>query len=443
MVNIKSKNQRQHNHYPVSFISSVKITFWFFYELISNIPALYSMNRFYKTRKTNPSRPNVALIGDNLDEVNGIALSTRSFVRAMHRKNRPVFLIGVAFHNKPARMETAHGGNIIMLPARCSMEQVGYQGSESAIPNISLMLRLLKRYPIDLIELESPGGVGMLILLTARIIGIKTVTHYRTDLPAYFKKLIHNRLGRSALKTWVTCFTRYGGPVIVPSNAFKKKIIDMGVPAKNIFKLPRGVHATMFHPDKKNNGAWERFTSDLPGTRIIYMGRISREKNLSILVEALPRLLEMRNEINLTLVGEGPYRKEMESRLKPTGKVGFTGVLRGNDLAGVLAAADIMVFPSTTDTFGNTVIEALGCGVPCIVSDEGGPQEIIENHKSGLIFHADDVQDFIEKLLFLVDNPDKLEEFKVEARQRALKFTYENSIDKFWEFYCRMVSSNS
>jgi glycosyltransferase involved in cell wall biosynthesis len=435
-VNSKLKNQRK--HYQTSFLSCLKILFWFLFEFTTHIPELYSPRLFYKKRKKNLSNPSVALAGDNLDEVNGIALHTRTLVRTFRRMDKPVYLVGVAFHTKKPRMEVPTG-SIFMVPGRCSMDLPGYQSIEIAVPRIELLLRLLKKYPLDLIEIETPNPVGLAGLIIGKLLGIKTVSHYRTDLPSYFKILIKSKAGVWWATQWVKTFTRFGGPIIVPSEAFKKKVNQMGVPERRIYKLPRGVALNMFHPDKKSEEAWIKFASGLSGTRIVYMGRISREKNLQLLADAFPRLLEQRPEAGLVVIGDGPYLEEMKQCLSNTDRAVFTGVLRGHDLAGVMASADIMVFPSTTDTFGNTVLEALASGIPSIVSDQGGPQEIIEEGKSGLIFKGNDIGDFLAKIIYLIDHPEILQKFKLEARNRALQFTHEKSAERFWEFYCSIL----
>jgi glycosyltransferase involved in cell wall biosynthesis len=382
------------------------------------------------------------MVGDNLDEVNGIAINSRTLVRTLNKLGKKAYLIGIAHHTRQPRIEVK-GKCILMMEGRCSIEQVSYEGSENAIPRLALLLRLLKRYPLDLVELETPGGVAFLTLIAANIIGIPVITHYRTDMLAYISLLVKNRLGAHTLKIWITAMTRFGGSVIVPSEAFKKKVNKMGVPMSRIHKLPRGVDLDMFHPNKSGNGAWQKWSANHPGIRLLYLGRISREKNLPFLVDAFPFLLKKSPAISLIVVGDGPYLKEMKARLQSTGKVIFTGYLRGQDLAGVLASADIMVFPSTTDTFGNCVVEALASGVPCIVSNRGGPNEIVEDGKSGLVFRADDRADLIDKISRLADNPAMIAQFKKAARERALQFNYPNSAEKFWDFFIRHIESFS
>ncbi len=400
-----------------------------------------SLRFYYKRRKTVPRNPSVALVGDNLDEVNGIALHSRTLVRTLRKSNHNVYLIGIAFHSKKPRFESKKGF-IFMMPGRCSMERPGYKGSEDAVPRLALMIRLLRRYPIDLMEFETPSIGVLLALIVAKVAGIRTISHYRTDVISYTRMLLSNKLGVWVLHLFVKGIVRFSDQVIVPSNAFKPKVEYLGVPAHKIHKLPRGVDLKFFHPDKKNTHSWEELGLFKNGIRLLYVGRVSREKNLELLARAFINLEDLIPDICLTVVGDGPFLEPMKSLFKPDDRVHFTGVLRGQALSGVIAAADIMVFPSTTDTFGNTVIEALASGIPCIVSDQGGPQEIIEHNKSGLRFLTAIPGQLEECIRTLAEDTQKLASFKLEARQRSLNFTHAHSADKFWEFYCLQTQGN-
>ena len=117
--------------------------------------------------------------------------------------------------------------------------------------------------------------------------------------------------------------------------------------------------------------------------------------------------------------------------------VHFTGVVHGESLAGLFASADMFVFPSLTDTFGNSVVESLASGVPCITSDEGGPREIIVDGECGLVFEHAVPGDLEAKVLALALDPPRLLAFKAKARERAMLFTYDRSADAFWDFYTR------
>jgi len=432
MSNTLNRNKR--THYKVNAFTIVIMLLIFHLEILLHLPQLLVLRKIYKQRNPNPDNLSVALIGDNLDEVNGIALHSRALVRTLRKKNRKVFLVGAAFRDKKARMEM-RGGSIIMIPGKASMDMPGYEGSEVTIPKIGLMLRLLKRYPVDLFEFETPNTMGWMGMWIGKIVGIKTISHYRTDLITYIEMLLESKLAIFLNHTIIRVFTLLTTPVIVPSLAFKPIVENLGISPHKIHHLPRGVDSIMFHPHKKNNGAWERLTPNYKGFRLIYVGRISTEKNLPWVVDLYTRLTKIIPQISFTIVGEGPYLEQLKNSLEPLPGIFFTGTLRGQDLAGVFASADLLIFPSTTDTFGNSVIEAIASGIPCVVSNKGGPQEIIEDNKSGIIIDPENMQESIDKISALIRDDSRMEKFKKSARERSLQFSQEYSADKFWEFY--------
>ncbi len=123
------------------------------------------------------------------------------------------------------------------------------------------------------------------------------------------------------------------------------------------------------------------------GLKYLYVGRVSREKNLHVLLDAFRMMSSNGRPADLVVVGDGPDRVQLEKRYGDD-HTRFTGFLHGEDLAMAYAAADVFVFPSATDTFGNVVLEAQASGLPVIVSDQGGPPEIVAAHASGLVVPA-------------------------------------------------------
>lgn len=405
------------------------------YELIANVPALFRLRAWYRQVKAEPrAEPVVACVGENMDEVNGIALSSRIMLREMRKKGRAVYIFGSAFHLKPPRVE-GPDGSVIMAPGRFSMDQAGYPNSEVAMLELGSFIAFLRDRHVDVIEFQTPGPVSVQCLIAAKAAGIKTLSHYRTDILTYSRLLVKNRFGVWFINTWTVLMTRWMGPVVVPSDAYRAKVGEMGIPAHRIHKLPRGVDFANFHPDKAANGAWKRLGLPDTGCRLIYVGRVSKEKNLDAIADAWDSLEQKVPGINLTVIGEGPYRKGLEARFAGRNGVRFTGVIQGDDLAGVFASADLLVFPSLTDTFGNSVVEALASGIPAITSNEGGPREIIVDGECGLVFDPAKPGDLEAKVLSLAGDPERLKAFKSKARERALHFTYDHSADAFWDFY--------
>jgi glycosyltransferase involved in cell wall biosynthesis len=128
-------------------------------------------------------------------------------------------------------------------------------------------------------------------------------------------------------------------------------------------------------------------------------------------------------------VGDGPYSQAL-SEILP--EACFTGYLRGEQLAAAYASADIFVFPSTTDTFGNVIIEAQASGVPVVVSDSGGPKELVEDNANGLVTKSHDVDDFARAIRTLVCDPALRRRMGERARESVVNRTWPSAFRNFW-----------
>ena len=132
---------------------------------------------------------------------------------------------------------------------------------------------------------------------------------------------------------------------------------------------------------------------------------------------------------SLAFVGDGPYAKELRVLLPDAL---FTGYLAGIELARAFASSDVFLFPSTTDTFGNVILEALASGVPCIVSDQGGPKDLIVNGRTGLVTRARDVEDFTNAVARLVGDTALRETMRTEAHRAVQDRDWAEAGRRFW-----------
>jgi glycosyltransferase involved in cell wall biosynthesis len=186
--------------------------------------------------------------------------------------------------------------------------------------------------------------------------------------------------------------------------------------------LPRGIDSVLFHPGKRNDDFWTKRGAVSGALVMLYVGRVSKEKDLDMIPD-LMRGLCGRNVV-LAVVGDGPYRQELETLLP---EALFTGVLQGEELAAAYASADLFVFPSTTDTYGNVVAEALASGLPCVVSSAGGPAGLVKDGVTGFITAARDQKDFAGKVLSLVESPGKLKEMRLKVLNERIVQTWEEA----------------
>ena len=161
---------------------------------------------------------------------------------------------------------------------------------------------------------------------------------------------------------------------------------------------------------------------------------MSKEKDLDLLGQAFIRLSREFPTATLTVIGDGPYLPELRELLRGTPTI-FTGYQEGETLAGLFASCDLFVFPSTTDTFGNVVLEAQASGLPIIVTDQGGPAENIVHGVTGRVVRAKDAEALYRAMAELLADPAKLRSMGVAAREYAAGRSIEQAFEDYWDMY--------
>jgi glycosyltransferase involved in cell wall biosynthesis len=291
------------------------------------------------------------------------------------------------------------------------------------------MLDYIQRERFTEIIISTPGPIGLTALLAAKMLNLQTSGIYHTDFPQYVRILTEDSFLESV--TWRYMHWFYGqlDTVFVNSEEYRESWIKRGFDPAKLRIFPRGLDTELFHPTRRDPAFFETFGATNGQVRLLYVGRVSREKDLDLLAQAYRRLRDEGLSIQLVVVGHGPYSKAFSESLP---EAIFTGYLRGKDLAAAYASADVFVFPSTTDTFGNVIIEAQASGVPVVVSDSGGPKELVENNANGLITKSHDLDDFTRAVRSLVIDPKLRKQMGQHARQSVIDRTWPSAFRQFW-----------
>jgi glycosyltransferase involved in cell wall biosynthesis len=260
---------------------------------------------------------------------------------------------------------------------------------------------------------------------------------YHTAIPQYAHILTGDYAIEELVWKYTTWFYDQLNLILVPSASTERELIGKGIDPGKICLFPRGVDAARFHPSKRNvNFLKERFNAG-DGPKILYVGRISKEKDLHVLAQAFRSLTQTHPDVELMLVGDGPYLKELQELLAGTPSI-FTGYRDGEELATIYASCDLFAFPSATDTFGNVVLEAQASGLPVIVSDSGGPQENMIPHKTGHVVQVGDSAALLQTLKFLLADRERLKEMGKAARISMENRSYERAFEATWQIYQRI-----
>ena len=160
----------------------------------------------------------------------------------------------------------------------------------------------------------------------------------------------------------------------------------------------------------------------------LYVGRMSKEKELDFLAR-VAATMNQGQAITCAFVGEGPFLEELKRKV-PKGI--FTGVLQGQELSQAYASADLFVFPSTTDTYGNVVVEAMASGLPVVVSDQGGPRELLRDAQDGERVMTGDVGKWVSAIERLLAGQNGVEEREGRRRRTVLDRSWSDAFTRFW-----------
>lgn len=262
------------------------------------------------------------------------------------------------------------------------------------------------------LHIATPGPLGLMSFIIGKLLGLKITFAYHTDLPQYAKIYTNDQDVENIFWKILILLINLGEKCYVPSMYYYNLLVQKGANPEKLIIFKRGVDTNLFNPNKKDKNYWsEQLKIEKNKKVILYVGRISKEKGLDKLIKIAQKLPER----IFVLVGDGPYREELQS--KSLSNVYFTGFKEGEDLAKAYASSDLFLFPSDTDTYALVVLEALASGLPVIISAKGGACEHIENGVNGFV--VNDIDEYVEKIEFFLENPQKWEEFSKRAYQTA------------------------
>jgi glycosyltransferase involved in cell wall biosynthesis len=359
----------------------------------------------------------VAFFTDSFHEVNGVALTSREYVDHARRHNLPVF--------------SAHAGSAKEAFEEGSITTHEFKRGrvcwrlEHDLSIDLLFLRYreriresLRRFAPDLVHITGPGDAGILGAILAHELKVPLVASWHTNLHEFaarrLLKFAPALPGLAAVAGWKALdlcvrFYRLAKMILAPN----QELVDLlsSRTGRPTFLMRRGIDTELFRPSRREEDG--RFT-------IGYVGRLSPEKNVRLFAE-LEQALERSGwtGYRFVLIGEGSEREWLRRNIR---HAELPGILRGETLARAYASMDAFVFPSTTDTFGNVVLEAMASGVPAIVTDSGGPKFLIS---PGAGYVVTGLKGFLTALTELRAETDVLASMRRRARLRSLEFSWD------------------
>jgi len=361
-----------------------------------------------KLTRSDGDRPRVALVADGLGGMHGVT-HTIEQIRDRGVPGYEVEVIGT-----DADVDRR-------LSAVAEIDIPFYRGLKIGVPTLPAIVEALAEGRYDLVHLCSPGPAGLGAWLLSRVLELPVLGSYHTELAAY-AGLRSGSPGIEAL-AGAALGVFYGAcdVVLSPSPASDQRLAELGVPSVRIARWDRGVDLERFDPRLRAAGAF-------PGEiNVLYAGRLTREKDVDLLADAFLAARWVDPRLHLVLAGGGPEEAALRERLGDHAT--FLGWLGGRDLARAYASADLFLFASQTDTFGQVILEAQASGLPVVAVGEGGPKSLIIDGETGLLAAADPGA-LAQSLLALVRTPMLRERLRKTALAVVRERTWEASLQR-------------
>jgi glycosyltransferase involved in cell wall biosynthesis/predicted metal-dependent phosphoesterase TrpH len=362
-------------------------------------------------------RRRVALIADGIGSMHGVTHT----IEQIRERGVPGFDVDVI---------GTDAGVDRRLPAAAELALPFYEGMTLGVPGLPDLVEALADGGYDLVHVTAPGPAGVAATLLGRITGVPLLASYHTELAAYAGMRSGDGGVEAIARAALSAF--YGAPGIVlsPSPAADASLLELGIDAARIGRWERGVDSDRFDPAKADRDAY-------PGEiKVLYAGRMTREKGIDLLAESFLRAHRADPRLHLLLAGGGPEEGELRERLGE--HASFLGWLGGEELACAYASADVFLFASSTDTYGQVILEAAASGLPVVAVAEGGPAALVENRNTGLLCRPDP-DHLAGALLQLASSPQLRDSLGAAGAQAARERSWERALSQLASGYRRAL----
>ena len=331
-----------------------------------------------------PRRLDVALVTETyLPEVNGVAMTLGRLVSGLEKRGHRVRLV------RPRQGHERSGplaDGQLLIPG---LPIPRYPELRFGLPAGTALRTAWQTRRPDIVHIATEGPLGLSALATARSLDIPVLSTFHTNFHAYSRHYGIGWLKRS-IERYLRWFHNRTAATLVPTRELADELVRLGF--RDVGVLSRGVDTALFNPARRSDtlrAGWGAAPAD---PVCLVVGRLAREKNLELAFAAFAALRADHPRARLVCVGDGPLAEALERRHP---EAHFSGMRRGVDLAAHYASADLFLFPSLTETFGNVVSEALASGLPVVAFDHAAAGDLIGNGYNGLLAAPGDRTAFI------------------------------------------------
>jgi len=354
-------------------------------------------------------------------EVNGVAMTLGRLVQGLCAQEHTVSIV------RP-RQRTFDGDDCSTDSAVTLVHGLplpGSMGLQFGLPAGGLLRRTWTQQRPDAVYVATEGPLGWSAVGTARRLGIPLFSGFHTNFDRYSQYYHVGLLQHLALRYLRSFHNRTAG-TLVPSIDLCERLQTLGF--ADVRVLGRGVDSQLFTPQRRCAVLRRRWGVGENDVVALYVGRLAPEKNLELAIDAYRAMQQTGRSVKCVIVGDGPLSATLQ-RAHPD--LVFCGLRIGEELARHYASADVFLFPSETETFGNVTLEAMASGLAVIAYNYAAAQMHIVRGETGVLVPYGDAQAFIDSAVKLVGEPQVLHRLRQQARASVAAFDWQHIVERF------------
>jgi glycosyltransferase involved in cell wall biosynthesis len=348
-------------------------------------------------------------------EVNGVAMTVGRLVEGLRARGHAVQLIRPRQHrgDQPHRQD-----QMDILPVS-GFPIPFYRELRMGLPARRLLVEHWRRTAPDVVHIVTEGPLGGSALAAARHLGLRVFSGFHTNFHSYSRHYGVGLLARPII-AYLRRFHNRTDCTLVPTEELAAELRALGF--INLRVLARGVDIRLFHPERRDPALRRSWGAGPTDPVALYVGRLAAEKNLQVVLAAYQALRALQPTARLVLVGDGPLAARLRTHHP---EIVFPGARTGVDLAAHYASADLFLFPSLTETFGNVTLEAMASGLAVVAFDYAAAHQHIVHERSGLLAPRGDPAAFVAATRRLAEDPALRQRLGPAARRAVIEFDWE------------------
>jgi len=352
-------------------------------------------------------------------EVNGVAATIARVVDGMHDRGHELQLVRPRQDPNDSAGDEARLLHVLMR----GLPIPRYPQLKMGLPSKRALVKLWTTHRPDVVHVVTEGPLGWSALQAATHLKLPVVSDFRTNFHAYSRHYGMAWL-RSPIMVYLRKFHNRTACTMVPTEGLRRELAASGF--KRLRVVSRGVDTRQFDPSRRSDALRAQWGATRNAPVVLCVGRLAAEKNLELLLTAFEAVRLAAPGARLVLVGDGPDRAQLAQRCP--GAV-FAGMRHGEDLAAHYASADIFLFPSVTETFGNVVPEAMASGLAVVGFDYAAAGQLIRHGENGLLVRMEDRESFCDVARGLAEELPHARALGAQARLTACRLDWGRIVD--------------